>query len=58
VTLPAHIGSRADLAVVVPDVAECHVVFERGGEVVVGRVGSAGISVGGEAVDEASPTVT
>ena len=55
VTLPARIGSRVDLAVVVPDIAECHaVVFERRGEVVVKDEGSGlGIWVDGEAVDEA-----
>jgi Trypsin-like peptidase domain len=55
VTLPARIGSREDLAVVVPDTAEYHAfVFERRGEVVVKDEGSGlGISVDGEAVDEA-----
>jgi serine protease Do len=55
VALPARIGSREDLAVVVPDTAECHaLVFERRGEVVVKDEGSGlGISVDGEAVEEA-----
>jgi S1-C subfamily serine protease len=55
VTLPAFIGSRPDLAVVVPETAECHaLVFDRGGEVVVKDEGSGlGISVEGEAVKEA-----
>jgi hypothetical protein len=55
VTLPAQIGSRPDLAVVVPDVAPCHaLVFERGGVVMVKDAGSGqGISVDGQGVDEA-----
>jgi S1-C subfamily serine protease len=54
VTLPARIGSRPDLPVVVPDTAECHaLVFERRGEVVVRDEGSGrGLSVDGEAVVE------
>ncbi len=55
VSLPARIGSRPDLAVVVPEGAESHaLVFERAGEVVVKDEGSGlGISVDGEAVEEA-----
>ena len=55
VTLPAHIGSRPDLAVVVPETAECHaLVFARGDDVVVKDEGSGlGLSVEGEAVEEA-----
>ena len=55
VSLPAGIGSRPDLAVVVPEGALCHaLVFERAGEVVVKDEGSGlGISVDGEAVQEA-----
>jgi S1-C subfamily serine protease len=55
VSLPARIGSRADLAVVVPDIALCHaLVFARGHEVVVKDEGSGlGISVDGEGVEEA-----
>ena len=53
-TLPARIGSRLDLSVVVPDTAECHaLVFERRGEVVVRDEGSGrGLYVEGEAVVE------
>ena len=55
VVLPARIGSRPDLAVVVPETAEYHaLVFERGGEVVVKDEGSGlGTSVDGEAIEEA-----
>jgi hypothetical protein len=55
VSLPAHIGSRPDLAVVVPGTAEYHaLVFARGDEVVVKDERSGlGISVEGEAVQEA-----
>ncbi len=55
VSLPAGIGSRPDLAVVVPGTAEYHaLLFEREGEVVVRDEASGlGISVDGEAVEEA-----
>ena len=55
VSLPAGIGSRPDLAVVVPGTAEYHaLLFEREGEVVVRDEASGlGISVDGEAVAEA-----
>jgi S1-C subfamily serine protease len=55
VTLPARIGSRPDMNVIVPDTAGYHaLVFERGGEVVVQDEGSGlGLSVDGEAVEEA-----
>jgi S1-C subfamily serine protease len=56
VTLPARIGSRPDLAVVVPGTADSHAfVFLRDEEIVVKDEGSGlGLSVDGEAVEEAT----
>jgi serine protease Do len=53
--LPARIGSRSDMNVVVPDTAGYHaLVFARDGEVVVKDEGSGlGLAVDGEAVEEA-----